>query len=73
VTIAIRPCCGTRRGGYEGDLGKIGMKLFFAMGVDSPGHTKSSPSGVAFTLERELLTDVRFGAHSGLKSDIMDF
>jgi len=59
--------------GYAGDLGKDETKIFFAMGVDSGDHTKSSPSGAVFhifKLDHDLSTDVRFGAHSRLKSDI---
>jgi hypothetical protein len=31
--------------GYAGDLGSHGTGIFLAMGIDSPNHTKSSPSG----------------------------
>ena len=40
------------------------------MGVDSGDHTKSSPSGAVFHIRACSVADVRFGAHSGLKSDI---
>ena len=48
VTIAIRPLCGTRRRIYRSDLGRRGTDKFFAMGIDSPDHTKSSPTGGYF-------------------------
>jgi hypothetical protein len=32
--------------GYAGDLGGCETEIFFAMGLDRPKHTKSSPSGV---------------------------
>jgi hypothetical protein len=38
--------------GYAGDLGRHGTGIFFAMGLDSPNHTKSSPSGVEFLARR---------------------
>jgi hypothetical protein len=31
--------------GYAGDLGCRETEMFFPMGIDSPNHTKSSPSG----------------------------
>jgi hypothetical protein len=49
VTIAIRPSYVERDGrSYEVCLPNEGSKIFFAMGVDSPNHTKSSPSGYRF-------------------------
>jgi len=39
------PHVGRDEGRYGGDLGRHGTKLFYAMGLDSPDHTKSSPSG----------------------------
>jgi hypothetical protein len=36
---------GRDSGVYKGDLGRRGTGKFFAMGLDSPNHTKSSPSG----------------------------
>jgi hypothetical protein len=35
-------------GGYRSDLGRRGTEKFFAMGLDSPDHTKSGPSGSGF-------------------------
>ena len=52
VTIAIRPLCGTRRRIYRSDLGRRGTDKFFAMGIDSRAHTKSSPSGSHFFTRR---------------------
>jgi hypothetical protein len=38
--------------GYAGDLGSHGTEMFFPMGLDSPNHTKSSPSGARFFARR---------------------
>jgi hypothetical protein len=34
--------------GCIGDLGQREMRIFFPMGLDSPNHTKSGPSGARF-------------------------
>jgi hypothetical protein len=39
---------GRDSGGYRSDLGQRGTAKFFAMGLDSPNHTKSGPSGSGF-------------------------
>jgi len=39
---------GRDSGGYRSDLGRRGTEKFFAMGLDSPDHTKSGPSGSGF-------------------------
>jgi hypothetical protein len=50
VTIAIRPCSGTRRRGYRSDLGRIGTEIFLRRGLDRkfsvlPVGRSNSPSG----------------------------
>src|SRR6059058_4362237 len=47
VTIASRPSNGTRRRGYNFDLGQIGNRMFLQMGLDRPNHI--DPAG-QFTL-----------------------
>jgi hypothetical protein len=42
------PCVERDSGGYRSDLGRRGTAKFFAMGLDSRDHTKSSPSGSGF-------------------------
>ena len=39
---------GRDESGYADDLGRRGTGIFFAMGLDSPDHTKSGPSGARF-------------------------
>src|SRR3954452_14777939 len=41
VTIAIRPLSGTRRRGYNFDLGETTKGIFLQMGLDSPNHIES--------------------------------
>jgi hypothetical protein len=48
---------GRDRDGYGSDLGRHGTEISFAMGLDSPNHTKSSPSGVVFFLTSPRLRE----------------
>jgi hypothetical protein len=48
VTIAIRPSGGVGCESCRFDLGKAKTGKFLSMGLDSPNHTKSGPSGGRF-------------------------
>jgi hypothetical protein len=50
--------------GYAGDLGKNEMRIFFAMGLDSADHTKSSPSGAVFFARRHRIFSANTAASS---------
>jgi hypothetical protein len=52
VTIAIRPSVERDGAVYRSDLGLLKIRIFFAMGLDSRDHTKSSPSGAYFFARR---------------------
>jgi hypothetical protein len=52
LTIRIRPSVGQDGEGFISDLGLRKTRIFFPMGLDSPNHTKSSPSGALFSSGR---------------------
>jgi hypothetical protein len=41
VTIASRPSVGRDGGGYAGDLGRKGTRIFLRRGLDDPNHPDS--------------------------------